>query len=57
MVKVWVDAAGHYKRSEVLRFQVDRKMIWDDERLLKGKDDGHGEDVVEEAMHQGKGGG
>jgi nitrilase len=53
-VKVWVDAAGHYKRPEVISFQTNRKMIWDNEKLMRGKDDRHGEDVVEKATDQGK---
>jgi nitrilase len=36
-VKVLVDAAGHCKRPEVLSFQANRKMIWDDKRLMKGE--------------------
>lgn len=31
-VKVWVDAAGHYKRPEVLEFNVNRAPLWDDEK-------------------------
>ncbi|KAF7302841.1 CN hydrolase domain-containing protein [Mycena kentingensis (nom. inval.)] len=30
-VKVWIDAAGHYKRPEVLSLVVDTKPLWDDE--------------------------
>jgi nitrilase len=54
-VKVSVDAAGHYKRPEVLSFQTNRKMIWDDEKLMRGTDDErHDEDVVEKAVDQGE---
>lgn len=28
-VKVWIDAAGHYKRPEVLRFGVNEERLWD----------------------------
>ncbi|KAJ7110379.1 carbon-nitrogen hydrolase [Mycena crocata] len=30
-VKVWIDAAGHYKRPEVLGLWVDKKSLWKDE--------------------------
>lgn len=30
-VKVWVDAAGHYRRPEVLQFNVDHRPLWADE--------------------------
>lgn len=53
-VKVRVDAVGDYKRPEVLSFQTNRKMIWDDENLIRGKHDTHDEDVVERAVDQAK---
>ncbi|KAI0136739.1 carbon-nitrogen hydrolase [Xylariales sp. AK1849] len=33
-VKVWVDGAGHYKRPEVLGFQVNRQPIWNDDDIM-----------------------
>ncbi|KAJ7455951.1 carbon-nitrogen hydrolase [Mycena galericulata] len=30
--KVWIDAAGHYKRPEVLELKVHRRPLWEDER-------------------------
>jgi hypothetical protein len=32
VVKVWIDAAGHYKRPEVLGLTVDKKPLWRDEQ-------------------------
>jgi predicted amidohydrolase len=41
-VKVWLDAAGHYQRPEVLRFSFDARPLWADEKVskfdAKGKD-------------------
>ncbi|KAF5611204.1 beta-lactamase 2 [Fusarium subglutinans] len=31
-VKVWVDAAGHYQRPEILRFSFDDQPLWADEK-------------------------
>ncbi|KAJ7366911.1 carbon-nitrogen hydrolase [Mycena albidolilacea] len=31
VVKVWIDAAGHYKRPEVLGLTVDKKPLWRDD--------------------------
>lgn len=51
-VKVWVDAAGHYQRPEVLKFDVNRERIWhDEERIAGGKTDEP--DVVERAVEDG----
>ncbi|KAJ6601214.1 nitrilase [Mycena vulgaris] len=30
-VKVWIDAAGHYKRPEVLGLRIDKKSLWKDD--------------------------
>jgi len=35
-VKVWIDAAGHYKRPEVLGLVIDKKALWRDEQGLEG---------------------
>ena len=32
-VKVWVDAAGHYQRPEILKFSFDDQPLWADEKL------------------------
>ncbi|KAJ7157172.1 carbon-nitrogen hydrolase [Mycena filopes] len=34
-VKVWIDAAGHYKRPEVLALKVDKKALWKDEAAVE----------------------
>lgn len=31
-VKVWVDAAGHYQRPEILKFSFDDQPLWADEK-------------------------
>ncbi|KAK7184324.1 hypothetical protein PSPO01_09701 [Paraphaeosphaeria sporulosa] len=31
-VKVWIDAAGHYQRPEILEFKFDNKPYWADEK-------------------------
>lgn len=31
-VKVWIDAAGHYQRPEILQFQFDSRPLWADEK-------------------------
>jgi len=51
-VKVWVDAMGYFKGPEALNFQVNKKTSWDDEKSLVGKDEKHGEDVVEKAVDE-----
>ncbi|KAK0637027.1 carbon-nitrogen hydrolase [Bombardia bombarda] len=33
LVKVWIDANGHYQRPEVLKFSVDTRPVWADEKL------------------------
>jgi hypothetical protein len=35
-VKVWIDAAGHYQRPEILKFSFDERPLWADEKD-KGK--------------------
>ena len=52
-VKVWVDAAGHYRRPEVLSFGVDKTPRWDDDVRVAGGDNGR-EDVVEKAVESGQ---
>lgn len=32
MVKVWIDAAGHYQRPEILQFGFDERPHWSDEK-------------------------
>ncbi|KAF5586420.1 nitrilase [Fusarium pseudocircinatum] len=32
-VKVWVDAAGHYSRPEILKFSFDDQPLWADEKV------------------------
>lgn len=34
-VKVWIDAAGHYQRPEVLQFAFDKRPMWADEKTKK----------------------
>lgn len=56
-VKVWVDAAGHYKRPEVLRFVVERKPLWDDDTRIAGgraRREDEGPDKVEKAIERGE---
>ncbi|KAI9822658.1 MAG: hypothetical protein M1827_000377 [Pycnora praestabilis] len=52
-VKVWVDAAGHYKRPEVLSFGVEKKPLWDDEEKIAGGRNRR-MDVVERSVKKGK---
>ncbi|KAJ7146334.1 carbon-nitrogen hydrolase [Mycena epipterygia] len=35
-VKVWIDAAGHYKRPEVLGLKVNKEALWKDEMSTEG---------------------
>ncbi|KAH8674123.1 carbon-nitrogen hydrolase [Xylariales sp. PMI_506] len=32
-VKVWIDAAGHYQRPEILNFSFDSRPLWADEKV------------------------
>ncbi|KAK4204817.1 putative nitrilase [Triangularia verruculosa] len=32
VVKVWIDSNGHYARPEVVRFEIDRRPLWGDEK-------------------------
>lgn len=34
-VKVWIDAAGHYQRPEILQFSFDARPLWADEKTNK----------------------
>ena len=55
-VKVWVDAAGHYKRPEVLEFNFNRGAIWeDDKRIVGGRQprEDVGADAVEKTVEHG----
>lgn len=36
-VKVWIDAAGHYNRPEVLQFSFDDRPLWSDEKKAKNE--------------------
>jgi nitrilase len=36
-VKVWIDAAGHYQRPEILQFAFDARPHWADEKLDRFK--------------------
>ena len=31
-VKVWIDAAGHYQRPEIIRFGFNSQPLWADEK-------------------------
>ncbi len=35
-VKVWIDAKGHYKRPEILHFELNREPMWDDDEVVAG---------------------
>jgi len=30
-VKVWIDSSGHYRRPEILKFNVDKRPLWQDD--------------------------
>ena len=30
-VKVWIDSSGHYRRPEILKFNVDKTPLWQDD--------------------------
>jgi predicted amidohydrolase len=34
-VKVWIDGAGHYSRTEILQFSFDARPLWADEKVKK----------------------
>lgn len=53
-VKVWVDTAGHYKRPEVFKFEIDRRPLWDDDRRLAGGNAGAEPDAVERIVEKGE---
>ncbi|KAF1993049.1 carbon-nitrogen hydrolase [Amniculicola lignicola CBS 123094] len=36
-VKVWIDAAGHYQRPEILQFSFDTRPLWADEKAGRFK--------------------
>ncbi|KAK3356575.1 hypothetical protein B0T25DRAFT_537001 [Lasiosphaeria hispida] len=36
-VKVWLDAAGHYQRPEILQFSFDKRPHWADEKINRFK--------------------
>jgi len=45
VVKVWIDAAGHYQRPEILQFGFDARPHWADEKI--GKFDKRAEEKTE----------
>ena len=49
--KVWVDAAGHYQRPEVLRFNFNRGTICDNDKIVVGGRQ-HREDVGADAVEK-----
>ncbi|KAF2016341.1 carbon-nitrogen hydrolase [Aaosphaeria arxii CBS 175.79] len=49
-VKVWIDAAGHYQRPEILQFNFDSRPLWADEKKRTFKprwEDKNGSEDVE----------
>ena len=56
-VKVWVDAAGHYKRPEVLKFNLNSGAIWEDDKRIVGSRQSRedvGADAVEKMVERGE---
>lgn len=56
-VKVWVDAAGHYKRPEVLKFNFNRGAIWEDDKRIVGSRQSREDvnaDAVEKMVERGE---
>ncbi|OJD15372.1 hypothetical protein AJ78_04377 [Emergomyces pasteurianus Ep9510] len=53
-VKVWVDAAGHYQRPEVLQFVINRRPIWGDEKNASTSTvaDGFGHEYPPPDLHE-----
>lgn len=50
-----MDTAGHYQRPEVPNLQANRKMIWDDDKLMRDNNGKHGKAVVEKGHGSGTG--
>lgn len=46
-VKVWIDAAGHYQRPEILQFNYDSRPHWADEKVARFKSRGEESKVKE----------
>jgi predicted amidohydrolase len=46
-VKVWIDAAGHYQRPEILQFSWDERPLWSDEKKSIASREKKGEDNEE----------
>ncbi|KAI4124407.1 MAG: hypothetical protein LQ347_005751 [Umbilicaria vellea] len=56
-VKVWVDAAGHYKKPEVIKFNVNIGAIWEDDRRIvssRHSREDVGADAVEKMGERGE---
>lgn len=51
-VKVWIDAAGHYQRPEILKFNVDSRPHWADERVDRFKPVGEQKGAEEQSDEQ-----
>jgi nitrilase len=47
-VKVWIDAAGHYQRPEILQFKFDERPHWADEKTDRFRLRGNETKVVED---------
>lgn len=50
-VKVWIDAAGHYQRPEILKFNYDSRAHWADEKVAGGRF-GNKASIEEEKSHK-----